>query len=88
MAEQTKMDSRFRGVRVTNVTTFGPAYRKLFADDVIFEAITPARRAIRTPADLAAVLSSVKNGGYVSLNVASQGSGGWQSRVVNIRIGE
>lgn len=88
MAEQARMETRFRGVRVTNVTTFGPAYRKLVADDVIFESLTPARRAIKTPADLAAVLSGVKNGGYVSLNVASQGPSGWQSRVVNIRIGE
>jgi serine protease Do len=87
-AEQAKMDNRFRGVRVTNVATFGAAYRKLFNDDVIFESITPVRRAIKTPADLAAVLSVLKSGGYVSLNVASLGPNGWQSRVVNIRIGD
>ena len=88
LAEQLKMDPRFRGVRVTNVAALGTAYRKLRAGDVIYESLTPQRRAIRTPADLAAALSSVKDGGYISLNVASQGPSGWQSRVVNIRLGE
>ncbi len=89
VAQQSKMDARYRGgVRITSVATFGTAYRKLFNEDVIFESITPERRAIRTPADLAAVLNGVKVGGYVSLNVASQGPSGWQSRVVNIRLGE
>lgn len=88
VAEKEKIDARFRGIRVTNVATFGAAYRKLFNNDVIFESITPVRRAIKTPADLAAVLSGLKNGGYVSLNVASPGTNGWQSRVVNIRIGD
>ena len=88
MAQQLKMDPRFRGVRVTNVAALGTAYRKLRLGDVIYETLTPERRDIRTPGDLAAALSSVKNGGYVSLNVASQGPTGWQSRVVNIRLGE
>ncbi|MBA3656365.1 MAG: trypsin-like peptidase domain-containing protein, partial [Gemmatimonadaceae bacterium] len=88
MAEEAKLASRYRGVRVTNVATFGPAYRKLGEDDVIFESLAPERKAIRTAADLAQLVSSVKSGGYVSLNVASQGQAGWQSRIVNIRIGE
>lgn len=87
-AEETKLEARFRGVEVTNVTTFGPAYRKLVAEDIIFETLAPQRRTIRTTADLTQVLSSVKDGGYVSLNVASRGPSGWQSRIVNIRVGE
>jgi serine protease Do len=88
LADQLKMDARFRGVRVTNVAALGTAYRKLRSGDVIYESLTPQRRTIRTPADLAAALSGVKDGGYISLNVASQGPTGWQSRVVNIRLGE
>ncbi len=87
MAEDAKLASRYRGVRVTSVATFGPAYRKLAEDDVIFESLAPERRVIRTSADLAQVVSSAK-GGYVSLNVASRGPNGWQSRIVNIRLGE
>ncbi len=87
MAEQTKMQARHRGVRVTDVATFGAAYRKLFEDDVVFESLSPVQQAIRTPADLAKVVQAAK-GGYVSLNVASQSPNGWQTRIVNIRLSE
>jgi serine protease Do len=88
MAERAKMQARFRGVRVTDVTTFGPAYDKLGEGDVIFESLTPERRPIRTPQDLAQAVSGVKKGGYVSLNVAAETRSGWQSRIVNIRLPE
>lgn len=88
LAEQSRMQARYRGLRVSNIVTFGPSYGKLFPDDVIFEAIAPERRPLRTTADLQAILGGVKNGGYVSFNVASNSPAGWQTRVVNIRIGE
>jgi serine protease Do len=77
-----------RGVMVTDVVPLGPSFQKLGPNDVIFEVLYPApRREIRTAADLQAVLSKLKNGDYISLNVHSlaQGAG---DRVVNIRLGE
>jgi serine protease Do len=88
MANQTKLQARYRGVRITNVVTFGPAYQKLYPDDVVFESLSPDHRAIKSAADLQELLNAVKKGGYVSLNVASQSPSGWQTRIVNIRIGE
>ena len=77
-----------RGVMVTGVVPLGPSYGKLFNDrDVIFEVLYPApRRPIKSASDLQAVLSRLKTGDYISLNVHSLGQGG-SDRVVNIRIG-
>jgi serine protease Do len=77
-----------RGVMVTDVVPLGPSFQKLGPNDVIFEVLYPApRREIRSAADLQAVLSKLKTGDYISLNVHSlaQGAG---DRVVNIRIGD
>ena len=77
-----------RGVMVTDVVPLGPAFQKLGPNDVIFQVLYPApRREIRSAADLQAVLSKLKTGDYISLNVHSlaQGAG---DRVVNIRIGD
>ena len=55
--------------------------------DVIFEVLYPGpRHPVRSVADLQSVLSKLKTGDYISLNVhsLSQGAG---DRVVNIRIG-
>jgi serine protease Do len=87
LANQGQIPSRERGVVVTDVVPLGPSYQKLGKNDVIFEVLYPGpRRAIRTPADLNQVLQRVKDGDYVSLNVATLGQPG-SSRVVNIRIG-
>jgi serine protease Do len=77
------------GALVADAVALGPSYQKLFPGDVITEVLYPApRRAINSPADLQAVLSSMKAGDYVSLNVASSdGQGGVANRVVNIRLG-
>lgn len=87
LASQAKLTATQRGVLIGNVETFGPAYRKLFDGDIVYEMLAPERRAIHTTADLNQALRSVKDGGYVSFNVMFNGSQGWQSRVVNIRIG-
>ena len=77
---------------VTDVVPLGPSYGKLGdgksgPQDVIFEVLYPApRREIRTTADLQSVLSRLKTGDYISLNVHSLAAGGGD-RVVNIRIG-
>jgi S1-C subfamily serine protease len=88
LAARASLDANKRGVLVTEVVPLGPAYQKLAQQDVIYEVLYPApRRAIRSVADLQSVLSKLKTGDYVSLNVHSlaQGVG---DRVVNIRIGE
>jgi Cu/Ag efflux protein CusF len=54
---------------------------------VIFEVLYPGpRRPVRSVADFQAVLSKLKTGDYISLNVHSLSQGGGD-RVVNIRIG-
>jgi serine protease Do len=89
LAQRSSVEANRRGVLVTDVTPLGPSFRKLASDsDVIFEVLYPApRRPIRSVADLQAVLSKLKTGDYISLNVHSlaQGAG---DRVVNIRIGD
>jgi serine protease Do len=88
VAQRASLDANKRGVMVTDVVPLGPAYQKLAEDDVIYEVLYPGpRRPIRSVADLQAVLSKLKTGDYISLNVHSlaQGAG---DRVVNIRIGE
>ncbi|HEU4879538.1 MAG TPA: trypsin-like peptidase domain-containing protein [Gemmatimonadaceae bacterium] len=88
LAARASLDANKRGVLVTDVVPLGPAYQKLAEQDVIYEVLYPApRRPVRSVADLQNVLSKLKTGDYVSLNVHSlaQGAG---DRVVNIRIGE
>ena len=88
LAQRASLDANKRGVLVTDVVPLGPAYQKLAEQDVIYEVLYPQpRRAIKSVADLQAVLSKLKTGDYISLNVHSlaQGAG---DRVVNIRIGE
>jgi serine protease Do len=87
IAQRASLDANRRGVLVTDVVALGPSYQKLGEQDVIFEVLYPApRKAIRSVADLQSVLSKLKTGDYVSLNVHSLVQGGGD-RVVNIRIG-
>jgi Trypsin-like serine proteases, typically periplasmic, contain C-terminal PDZ domain len=77
-----------RGPMVTDVVPLGPSFQKLGPNDVIFEVLYPApRREIRSTADLQAVLSKLKTGDYISLNVHSLAPGAGD-RVVNIRLGD
>ncbi|MFN2603050.1 MAG: trypsin-like peptidase domain-containing protein [Gemmatimonadaceae bacterium] len=87
IATQAKLPTNERGVVVTDVVPLGPSYQKLGRNDVIFELLYPGpRRPIRTTADLSQVLQRVRQGDYISLNVATLGQDN-SSRVVNIRIG-
>src|SRR5687767_11423605 len=88
LAARANLAANRRGVLVTDVVPLGPSYNKLGEQDVIFEVLYPApRRAIRTTADLQAVVGRLKTGDYISLNVHSLAQGGGGDRVVNIRIG-
>lgn len=87
IAQKASLDPAKRGVLVTDVVPLGPSYQKLGAQDVIYEVLYPGpRRPIKSVTDLQSVLSKLKSGDYISLNVHSlaQGAG---DRVVNIRIG-
>jgi serine protease Do len=88
LATRANITANRRGVLVTDVVPLGPSYNKLGEQDVIFEVLFPApRRQIRSTADLQGVLSGLKEGDYISLNVHSLAPGGGGDRVVNIRIG-
>jgi serine protease Do len=87
MARSASVDPSRRGVLVTDVVPLGPAYGKLGSQDVIFQVLYPQpKREVRSVADLQNILSKLKDGDYVSLNVhnLAQGAG---DRVVNIQIG-
>ncbi|MEO7361622.1 MAG: trypsin-like peptidase domain-containing protein [Gemmatimonadaceae bacterium] len=77
------------GVRVTEVSGGSPAKDKLFAgSDIITDVLFPGpRRAIRTAAELQALMSGLKDGEYVSLMVTSFDlqTRSKNSRVVNLR---
>jgi serine protease Do len=79
------------GVRVVEVSPNGPAAGLLDGDgqtDVIVEVLAPGpRKAIKSPADLTAVINRLKPGDYVSLYVHSLLPGAAPLRVVNVRIG-
>jgi serine protease Do len=87
LAQRASLAANKRGVLVTEVVPLGPSYQKLFSQDVVFEVLYPApRRPVRAVADLQGVLSKLRSGDYVSLNVHSLAGGG--DRVVNIRVGD
>ncbi len=81
-----------RGLRVTKVNPGGPAWRALGQNDIIFGITFPAKRAIRSVADLQAVLKGLKDGDYLGLQVLgifpnADGSVTQQTRIVNVKVG-
>jgi serine protease Do len=87
LASRASLPDNRRGVMVTDVVPLGPSFEKLGAQDVIFEVLYPGpRKPVKTVADLQSVLSKLKTGDYISLNVHSLAPGAGD-RVVNIRIG-
>ena len=87
VAKEASVDPSRRGIQVTDVVPLGPSYGKLGAQDVIFEILFPGpRRPVHSVADLQAVISKLKDGDYISLNVHNLAAGAGD-RVVNIRIG-
>ena len=82
---RTQVDEKYRkGLMVSGVSSTGPAFRKLFADQTILVAvINPGpRRQLQSAADLDAVLSKVKSGDTISFLVYDIGGG---TRVVTVQ---
>ncbi len=85
-AKETRVPSTVRGVRVSDVDLTGSARGKLFVGDVITEVIFPRpRRAIRTVAELQAVLRDLKTGDVITLSLFNGDAG--TTRVETVRIG-
>jgi len=80
-----------RGLHVTDVNAQGPAYNKLFPNDVIVAVLYPEpRKDVHSVADLQEVLTKVRNGDYVSLLVFNNAGGQPQAgttRVVSLHVG-
>src|SRR5262249_10485663 len=64
------------GVVISDVTSTGPAYRELFANEVITQVLYPGpKRDINSVADLEKVLSSLKRGDVIEFKVWSPALG-------------
>ena len=74
-----------KGLMVSDVNVVGPSYRKLGADQtILIEVINPGpRKALRTAADLDAVLAKLKTGDLISMMVYDIGSG---TRAVTLKV--
>ena len=86
-ARQNNIANDHRGLRVVDVDPSGPARQgRLFPNDILLAVINPQpRRELRTAEDLQRVLSSAREGSYVSFMVYNLDQE--QSRIVNLRIG-
>ena len=75
-----------KGIHVSGVDVSSGARGKLFDSDIITEVVYPRpRRAVRTAADLQAVLSGLKAGDVITLGIYNVQQKG--ARVETIRIG-
>ena len=91
-AQANNVPTERRGVRVVKVVPGGPAWRSLGQNDIIFGTNFPAKKTIRTVAELQAILKSVKDGEYLGLQVLGifqngDGTVTQQTRIVNLKIG-
>ena len=82
-----KIPSAYRnGLMVTDVSSSGPAYRELFQNRSIVVGVQyPEKRAVRSPADLEAVVSKLKAGDLIQLLVYDVQRNG--TTPVTLRIG-
>ena len=85
LAENLRLGDQ-RGVIVTDVVELGPAYQRLYPQNIIVGVISPVNRPVNSAADLQQILSGVKSGDYVSLRVLQPTRSGPSSTVVNIRV--
>ena len=80
-----------RGLLVSDVNVTGPSYGKLFADQtILLQVHQPGpRRDLKSPADLDAVLSRLKNGDLVTFMVYYVGQQDQNARpqAVTVQIG-
>jgi serine protease Do len=85
IASSGRVDAAYqRGLLVSAVNTRGPAHNQLIANrDIIVRVLHPARREIRSAADLEEAVKGVKRGEVLSLLVFTMGG---TTRVVNLPI--
>jgi serine protease Do len=81
-------DAAKNGVRVMKVAGNGPAYKQLIENDIIVSELFPAKRDIRSVADLDQALSSIKNGDVIELLVCAPSQTGCQTRAVSLQVGK
>jgi serine protease Do len=86
-ARQNNISNEHRGLRVVDVDQDGPARQgKLFPNDVLVAVINPQpRRELRSAEDLQRLLTSAREGSYVSFMVYNLDQD--QTRIVNLRVG-
>jgi serine protease Do len=88
-AREANLTADDRGLRITDVSRSGPAYRLLApGSDVITDVQFPVRKKVRTAADLQGVIGTLKPGDVLSLRVYGTAEPLIGVRVVNVRIGE
>ena len=88
-AREANLEAADRGVRVVDVARSGPA-RGLLApgSDVVTDVLFPAKRKVRSVADLQGFLGTLKPGDVVSLRVYGTREPLIGARVVNLRVAE
>jgi serine protease Do len=86
-ARQNQISTEHRGLRIVDVDQAGPARQgRLIRNDILIAVVNPApRRELRSADDLQKVLSSVRDGSYVSFMVYNLDQE--QTRIVNLRVG-
>ena len=83
-----RLSSDRNGVRVVDINLTGPARGHLFQNDIITAVLYPTpRKDVRSVSDLQNVLSGMKDGDIVSLQVFNPDVQQAATRVVNIRVG-
>ena len=68
-SSQNISDAYRNGLLVTAVNVRGPAYRELFARDIILRTLNPVRKEIRSASDLEEVVKSLRSGDVLTLLV-------------------
>jgi serine protease Do len=90
VAQENHIPSSDRGLHVTDVDGSGPAFNKLFPNDIIVAVLYPEpRKDVHSVSDLQDALARVKSGDYVTLLVYTVGAQGQasQTRVVSLHVG-
>jgi serine protease Do len=83
-------EAQKKGLQITKVNGNGPAYRQLFANEIIVSELFPTKRAINSAADLDQAVSSLKAGDVLELVVCSPDptTRGCLTRAVSLSIGK
>jgi serine protease Do len=86
-AQRGQISDEHRGLRIVQIDRTSPQRDRWLQNDVLLAVVNPTpRRELRSTSDLQRVLSSAREGSYLSLmvyNLELQ-----QSRIVNVRVGE